>query len=356
MRKNQYLTIKEIARIAGVSPSTVSLVLNERPGIGEETRYRVQQIIKSFNYRPNLVARSLVKGRSYAVAMLVTSPLNPIFPELAAGVDGVLKERGDSLSIISTYDDPEVEANEFHKIRARGVDGIITSAALLDSDALKTTVQSEYPVVSVLRRVYDCENLDFVTVDNLKGGYLAIEHIIRLGHTRIGIIKGPQNTSTGRERFEGSLLALQDYDIPEAVDLIAQGDFFKNSGYLATNRFLKMPMEKRPTAIYAGNDEMALGAFEAIWDMGMKIPQEIALIGFNNIETTALRSVEISTISQRKQEMGRLAAKRLIDKIEKNRGYHKPYQIVLDPEPIIRKSCGFSSSSKYIKKKKNRHW
>lgn len=351
------ITIKDIARIANVSPATVSLIANQKPGIARNTRERVLKIIEALNYSPNLVARSLVKRRSYAVAMLVTSPLNPIFPELAAGADEVLKKHGYSLSIISTHDDLEIEANEFKKIQARGMDGIITSAALLDSESLKTTVQSGYPVVSVLRRVYNCEELDYVTVDGLKGGYMAAEHLIRLGHTRIGIIKGPLNTSSGKERFEGALLALKDYSIPPAEDLIEQGDFFKESGYAAAKRFLQMGAKKRPSAIYAGNDEMAFGAFEAILDMGLRIPEEIALVGFNNVEATALRSIEITTISQRKQEMGRLAAKRLIDKIERNRGFRKTCHIVLEPKLIIRRSCGFSVVKKYqVKKTRKRHF
>jgi len=347
-KKNQEITIKDIARIAKVSPATVSLVMNDKPGVGEETRYRVLQIIEALNYKPNLVARSLVKRRSYAIAMLITNTLNPIFPELAAGVDDVLKEHGYSLSIISTCDDETIEANEIEKIRARGMDGIITSAALLNSNSLKTLAESGYPVISVLRNVYDCESLDFVTVDNFKGAYLAAEHLIRLGHTRICIIKGPQNTSSGKERYEGALKAFEDYRVPVSTELIALGDFFKASGYQATKKILRLAKKERPTAIFAGNDDMAFGSFEAILDMGLRVPEDIALVGFNNVDTTAFRTIEMTTVSQRKQEMGRLAARRLIDRIEKNPGYETPCRMVLEPRLIIRRSCGFSITSEYV--------
>ncbi len=346
--KDEGITIKDIARIAKVSPSTVSLVMNDKPGVHQETRYRVHKIAKALNYRPNLVARSLVKGRSHAIAMLITSTLNPIFPEMAAGMDEVLRKHGYSLSIISTHGDGEVEALEIEKIRARGIDGIITSDALIDDENVEELVKSGYPVVSILRRVYGCDELDFVVVDGVKGGYMAAEHLIRLGHTRIGLINGPLNTSTGTERATGAIEAFEDYGVPVENELVHQGDFFKESGYVGAIGFLSLNAGKRPTAIFASNDEMALGAFEAIWEAGLKVPDDIALVGFNNVGTTALRSIEITTVSQNKQEMGRLGAKRLIDKIEKNRGYKRPYHIVLEPRLIIRKSCGFTASSGYL--------
>ncbi len=349
------ITIKEIARIADVSASTVSLVMNNKPGVGAETRYRVMKIVEALNYTPNLVARSLVKRRSYTVAMLITNTLNPIFPETAAGVDEVLKKHGYSLSVISTYDDDEVEAKEIERIKARGIDGIITSAALLDSRTLKQLARSGYPAVSLLRRVYECDELDSVIVDNVQGEYLAAEHLIRLGHVRIGVVKGPQNTSTGRERYEGAMKAFADYGVPLANELVAQGDYFKASGYAAAKKFLKMAPSDRPSAILAGNDDMALGALDAVLDAGLRVPEDLALVGYNNVETTALRAIDITTVSQRKQEMGRLAAKRLIDRIEKNKGYTKPFHIVLEPKLIVRRSCGFSISSGYVvpEKKKN---
>jgi LacI family transcriptional regulator len=358
-KKDSYqksLTIKDIARIANVSPATVSLVINGQPGVSSETRDRLSVIVQALNYQPNLVARSLVKRRSYAIAMLITNTRNPIFPEIAAGVDDVLNEFGYSLSIISTYDDEKMEANRIEKIRARGIDGIIASAALIEDENIRNLVQSGYPVVSVLRRAYNCPELDYVNVDNVKGGYLAVEHLIRLGHKRIGIIKGPLNTSTGVERLKGALQAFKAYGVTLFEELVAQGDYFKESGYQATSKFLRLGKKRRPTALFVCNDDMALGALEAVLDEGLRMPDDIALVGFNNMEATALRSIEITTISQHKHEMGKLAAKRLIDKIEKNDGYRKPYQVVLEPTLMIRGSCGYRLSSKYLlRKRRIRH-
>lgn len=337
------ITIKDIARIARVSPATVSLVLNEKPGVGRDTRYRILSTARELNYLPNLVARSLVTRQSATIAMIITSTRNPVFPEIAAGVVEVLRERGYSLSLVSTFDDGEIEEKELANLRARGVDGVIISSALVDSTNIAELVQSEFPVVSVLRRVYNCPQLDYVIMDNIKGGYLAAEHLIRLGHTRIGIIKGPTNTSTGIERFEGAVKALQDYGVPLPEHLIFVGDFFRRCGYMATHHFLRLPPAQRPSAIFACNDDMALGAFEAILDTGLKVPDDIALVGFNNVEATGLRTVEITTIDQQPHEMGRLAALRLMERLQA-RGPLDVYRKVLDARLIIRRSCGFHSA------------
>jgi len=342
--KNKKVTIKDVARVANVSPSTVSFVLNKRPGIPKETTYRVLRVARELNYTPNLVARSLVKGHSNTVAMMITNTRNPVFPEISYGVDEVLKKHNYSLNIISTYDEVDLEAKEIETLKARGVDGILMSAALIDSENIIRLVESGFPIVSVLRRVYDCDDLDYVNVDNTKGGYLAVEHLIRLGHKRIGVIKGPTRNSTAIERFEGATKAFKDYGSTLSEDLVLAGDYFKTSGYIATNELLNMPKNRRPTAIFVSNDDMALGALEAVMDIGLRVPKDIALVGFNNVEAASLPSIALTTISIHAYEMGRLGAKRLIDKLGKKRGYKKPFHVVLDPELVIRKSCGFDSS------------
>ena len=339
------ITIKDIARIARVSPATVSLVLNDRPGVGSDTRYRILRTARELNYQPNLVARSLVTRQSATIAMIITNTRNPIFPEIAAGVVEVLREKGYSLSLVATFDDEEIEAKELVNLRARGVDGIIVSSALVNSANICRLVESGFPVVSVLRRVYNCTGLDYVIVDNVQGGYLAVEHLIGLGHTRIAVIKGPANTSTGIERFEGAVNALREHGVPLPENLIFAGDFFKQCGYIGTHHFLSLPQAQRPTAIYACNDEMAMGAFEAILDAGFRIPEDIALVGFNNVEATGLRTIEITTIDQQPHQMGRLAALRLLEKLQARRPLDV-YRKVLNARLIIRRSCGFRLAEK----------
>ena len=342
------ITIKDIARIAKVSPATVSMVVNDRPGVSEETKYRVLRIVQALQYTPNLIARSLVKRHSNFITMLITNISNPVFAEIACGVDDVLRKHEYTLSIILTYDDRELETKEIESVLARGMNGLLTCAPLLDNSNIAKLVENNFPVVSILRRVYNCDDLDYVIVDSTKGAYLATEHLIRLGHKKIGFIKGPSHTSSGIEKQEGSISALKDYGLTISEDLIQAGDYSRKSGYLATNHLLKMGSRERPTAIFAANDHMAIGAFEAIWDAGLKTPEDMALVGFNDVEATSLRTIEITTIAHPKRRMGQLAAKRLIDKIEEKEGYKDLYQVILEPELVIRKSCGFTVFSEYV--------
>lgn len=336
------VTIKDIARLAQVSPSTVSLVLNKKPGVAKDTRYRVLRVARELNFTPNLVARSLVKRQSNSVGLMITNTKNPIFPEIGAGVEEVLSEQGLSLNLISTFDDAEIERKKIEDMRARGTDGLIISCALVQDPPLAQLQEDGFPLISVLRRVYDCPEMDYVIVDNLRGGYLAVEHLVRMGHERIAVIMGPQDTSTGQERLQGGLSAMKAYGIAVDRDLIFEGDYFRECGYLATNSFLDLPPTRRPTAIFSCNDDMAMGAFEAILDANLSIPEDMALVGFNNVEATSLRTIEMTTIEQHSVEMGRLAAGRIIQKINRGRGYRKPYQLVLEPSLVIRKTCGFS--------------
>lgn len=336
-------TITDIAELARVSPATVSLVLNNKGGVAESTREQILSLAKELNYVPNLVARSLVVRRSRAIGMMVPTVANALFPEIALGVDEVLKRNGYSLSLISTYDDPEREANEIVAAQARGVDGIITSSALLGSDSLCRLVESNFPVISLVRRVYGCPNLSYVNVDNLKGGFMAMEHLIRLGHRDIAVLQGPDIVSAMRERFAGHMLALRTYGLSPAQ--VRQGPSTRVFGTAATAELLSGTA--RPTAIAAANDEQALGVIDAAAAIGLNIGCDLALVGFNNIDIASLRPIALTTISQRSREMGRIAATQLIKEIESKRRPTHPYRQILAPELVVRGSCGFHRQGGY---------
>jgi DNA-binding LacI/PurR family transcriptional regulator len=168
---------------------------------------------------------------------------------------------------------------------------------------------------------------------------LAVEHLIRLGHRRIGVIGGSLESSVGLERLEGGKKALEAYDLEQRDDYFLHGDFLKESGYQGGNRFLKMA--EPPTAVFAANDYMALGTYQAIAEEGVRIPEDIALVGFNDIEFTGMKGIELTTIGQKKFEMGALADKTLVEKIEGSEVKPSTTEIFLKPELIIRKTCGF---------------
>jgi len=334
-------TIKDIAKIAVVSPTAVSMALNDRPRIGQETRRRILCIAKDLNYQPNFVARSLVIKRSHTIGLIITTIMNPFYPELAKGIEDKALELGYNIILCSTNCDLKLEKYYIDMLRSKGVDGIIFSSVEINDPNIKPLIEDHSPFILVNRRIHNrfiAKKIDYIVLDNFLGGYIAMEHLLKLGHHRIGIIAGALNISTAVERTEGVKKSLKDYGIKLDPNLMRECNFSKELAYHATKKFLSM--KTPPTAIFAENDYMALGVREALLDSGLKIPEDMALVGFDDIALTALRGVEITTISQKKYEMGALAVKILIDKI-KNGTPAGVNQIILEPELIIRNSCGY---------------
>lgn len=334
-------TIKDIAKIAKVTPTAVSMALNNSPRISEKTKKKILRIAKQLNYRTNYVARSLVIRRTHTFGLVITTIMNPFYPELAKGIEDKARELGYNVILCSTDYDLKSEKYYIDILRSKGVDGIIFSTVEVNDSNIKPLIKDNFPFVLVNRRIHNRllnKKIDYIVLNNFLGGYMAMEHLYKLGRRRIGIIAGAFNVSTAIERTEGARKFLKDCGLKIDPELIVECRFSKELAYHATKRFLSM--NKSPTAIFAENDFMALGVREAILDTGLKIPEDIALVGFDDIAVAALRGVEITTISQKKYEMGSLAVKILIDKIEK-----KPppmvSQIVLEPEIIVRNSCGY---------------
>ena len=338
---HQKPTIKDIARVARVSPTAVSMALNDRPRISPETRKRILRIAKELNYQPNFVARSLVMKRSHTLGVIITTIMNPFYPELAKGIEDKALELGYTIILCSTNYDLKLERYYINVLRSKGVDGIIFSSVEVDDPNIKPLIDERFPFILVNRRIHNRfldRKVDYIVLDNVSGGYMAMEHLYRLGHRRIGIIAGGMNISTAVERTEGAKKLLKDCGLKFDPNLMVESQFSKESAYSATKKFLSM--EPPLTAIFAENDYMALGCREAILDAGLKIPEEMALVGFDDIVAAALKGIEITTVSQKKYEMGSLAVKILIDKI-KNGTPPMVNQTILEPELIIRSSCGY---------------
>lgn len=339
MKKN--LTIKDIARKAKVSPTAVSMALNERPRLGKETRKKILRIAKELNYQPNFVARSLVMKRSHTLGLIITTIMNPFYPELAKGIEDKAMEFGYNIILCSTNYDMKLERYYINILRSKGADGIIFSSVEANDPNIKPLIEDHFPFVLVNRRIRNRlldKKIDYIVLDNFSGGYMAMEHLYKLGHRRIGIIAGSLKTSTAIERTEGAKKLLKDYGLKFDPNQLMECNFSKELAYHATKKCLSM--KSPPTAIFSENDYMALGVREAILDGGLKIPEDVALVGFDDIAVAALKGVEITTVSQKKYEMGALAVKILIEKI-KNSGIPMSSQTILEPELIIRKSCGY---------------
>lgn len=343
------VTIKDIARIANVSHTTVSRALNNKSRIRNETKEKILAIARELNYQPNFIARSLVMKRTKTLGLVITTIVNPFYIELAQGIEATARGLGYNIILCSTHSDLSTEKQYIDMLRSKGVDGIIFTSAHLDDPNISRLAEGEFPIILVNRRTYHPlvrEKVDYVGVDNVRGGFLAVEHLIKLGHKRIGVIGGASESSVGFERLEGAKKALGIYNLEVISHYFLEGDFLKASGYRGGMRFLKMA--EPPTAIFAANDYMALGIYEAIVEEGVKVPEEIALIGFNDIEFAAMKGIELTTIGQKKYDMGALAVKTLVEKIERRKA-GPPEEIILEPELIIRKTCGFHLTGYQLK-------
>jgi LacI family transcriptional regulator len=335
------ITIKDIARMANVSHTTVSRALNNKSRIKNETKEKILSIAEKLNYRPDFIARSLVMRRTKTLGLVITTIANPFYTELAQGIETTAIILGYNIILCSTNYDLSSEKKFIDMLRSKGVDGIIFTSAHMGDPNILELVEEGFPIILVNRRTYHPmvrEKVDYVGVDNNLGGFLAIEHLIKLGHKRIGVIGGSSESSVGFERLEGGKKALATYGLNVIGDYFLEGDFLKGSGYHGGKKFLKM--SEPPTGVFATNDYMALGTYQAIVEEGIKVPEEIALIGFNDIEFTSMKGIELTTIGQKKYEMGALAVKTLVERVEGGKT-GSPKEIILEPELIIRKTCGF---------------
>lgn len=306
-----------------------------------ETKEKILAICRELNYQPNFIARSLVMRRTRTLGLVITTIANPFYTELALGIESTARSLGYNIILSFTHSDLSIESSSIDMLRSKGVDGMILSSAHIDDPNIVKLAEEEFPIVLVNRRTYHPivkEMVDYVGVDNILGGYLAVEHLIKLGHRKIGVIGGSSESSVGFERLEGGKKALETYGLDPMTNYFLEGDFLKESGYQGGIRFLGM--DQPPSAVFATNDYMALGVYHAFVEKGLKVPEDIAIVGFNDIEFTAMKGVELTTIGQKKYEMGAIAVNTLVEKVEgKKSGPTK--QIFLEPELVIRKTCGF---------------
>jgi len=337
------LTLKDIAREAGVSPTTVSLVLEGKKTsrVSDRTRKRVLEVIDRLNYKPNVIARSLVKKESHSIGLIITTLLNPFYAEIAQDIIDRAKETGYGVVACSVRGGIEDEQRSVEDLISRGVDGLIICSSLRHDPVVFKLAEDRFPFVLTLRSVEHNPGsppVDSIVVDNKRGGFMATEHLIKMGHKDIALIAGPQETSTGYERLAGALAAFEAYGLEHNPDLILYGDFHRNSGLHLTRQLLeKKPV---PTAIFAANDHMAMGVLDALRERGVQVPNEMAVVGFDDIEMSGLPGIDLTTVSQKKATLGRLAVDRLLEKIREGEG-SVVKRVILDPILVIRRSCGF---------------
>jgi LacI family transcriptional regulator len=328
------VTIQEVARHAGVSIATVSRVLNHTARVTPEVEARVRAAMKELNYQPNRAARSMRANHSQIIGLLITDIQNPFFTTLVRGVEDVAQHNGFSLILCNSDEDPRKEQHYIEILCAERVAGAIVVPTREQARTLQRFHEHQIPVVTVDRRVRDGQT-DAVLTDNHRGARGAILHLYENGYRRIGIVSGPKTATTGRERFEGYLQALSEVGLPRDSLLQRHGSFKAESGYHLTNELLDL--ESPIDALFVSNNLMTLGALEAIHARNLRIPDDIAIVGFDEMPWAALSSISLTTVTQPVYEIGSTAALRLFQRLQNPTAFTRQ-EIILAPTLCIRGS------------------
>lgn len=338
------LTIEDIARLSGVSRSTVSRVINGQPSVRPTVRDRVQEVISTYGYTPQAAARQLVTQRTSTIGLILPDNAyhlfgNPIFALIGQGISQICAQRGYISMLFLGRQDME-EQTLFNLLRGRHFDGIV----LISSDS-----NDPIPVflqdagIPYVRIGHDPnrQNEHYVDVDNVEAARIGVSHLIALGHRRIAMLKGLLKDNCVHERYEGYKRALSEAGIPFDPDLVGQGDWSAASGYANTRRFLQL--EEPPTALFSSNDMMVAGVVRAVQDQGLEVPDDLAIVGFDDLPQTTMIYPQLTTIRQPCVELGVRATELLIKQLENE--HCEPEHIIVPTELIIRQSCGFKRQS-----------
>ncbi|MFW0764587.1 ribose operon transcriptional repressor RbsR [Trabulsiella odontotermitis] len=327
-------TMKDVARVAGVSTSTVSHVINKDRFVSEAITAKVEAAIKNLNYAPSALARSLKLNQTRTIGMLITASTNPFYSELVRGVERSCFERGYSLVLCNTEGDEQRMNRNLETLMQKRVDGLLLLCT--ETHQPSQEIMHRYPSVPMVMMDWapfdgDC---DLIQDNSLFGGDMATQYLIDTGHTRIACISGPLDKTPARLRLEGYRTAMHraGFDITEGYEITS--DFEFGGGFEAMNALLALPVP--PDAVFAGNDAMAVGAYQALYQAGLRIPQDMAVIGYDDIELARYMTPPLTTVHQPKDELGELAIDVLIHRMAQPG--QKQQRVQLTPELVVRGS------------------
>jgi LacI family transcriptional regulator len=329
-------TMKRIAADLGVSITTVSKVLNHHADIGEATRARVLAHVEELGYRPNAVARSLTLRRTHTLGIVIPDLMHSFFVEIIAGIESVASARGYGLLLCSSTEDPKKERSELEMLRARQVDGIVLASVhgSHNFELLQRLAAQVGALVMIDRDDHPRVRCHRVLTDDELVGRMATEHLLSQGRRAIAHIAGPPITHA-RRRESGYVSALRDAGIEPKPGWIARGGFMDADGYQAMKRLLEL--DQPIDAVFAANDPAAIGAMRAIWEAGLTIPDDIAVIGAGDIAHADLLRVPLTTIGWSKEELGRRAAELIIDQLA-GRDDGTVRRVIIPPRLLVRSS------------------
>ncbi len=309
LNKNNNLTIKDIAKLAGVSTATVSRAMNGKFDVNKATRKRIEQICSDYGYRPSPIARGLSLKQSFTIAVVIPDIGNLFYPEVIRGIEEVMDEHGYSIIYINTDFKPNKEQEALRRLRDGEIDKAIMSLSNHSVDECRALVNMGHPIVLVGNEL---ENVECVSVscNNFASAYTATEYLIKMGHTKIAHMCGSRDSKTGVLRLQGYTEALNNYGIPVNPDWLIATQYFEEDAYNSMRKLLLG--ENIPTAIFAANDIMAVGCYNAIYEAGLRIPDDISVVGHDDIKIASLIYPPLTTMQQQKREIGRMAARKLL--------------------------------------------
>ena len=326
-------TIYDVARLAGVSTATVSRALNGTGQIAPATREAIEAAVAQLGYSPNTIARSLVTNTTQTIALLLPDITNPFYAALVSGIQETALSRDRTMLLCTTEGDPEREEQYLNLLHAKRVDGALVDGLVLPSDRIARFVKDGFPIVC-LDRDLDSSSIPLVQVDNRVGGFVATEHLLALGHRRIAHVAGAPGLRISDERLEGYLEAHGNERLVPDPALVTQGSFTEEGGYRATRTLLESRV--RFTAVFAANDLSAIGVVRAVAESGMRVPQDVSVVGFDDIRLASYTTPPLTTIRQPAAMIARRATELLMDLTEGRQVEVRPH--LLEPELVVRES------------------
>ena len=329
-------TMKDVARLAGVSTSTVSHVINKNRFVSEAIADKVNAAVEQLNYAPSALARSLKLNQTRTLGMLLTASSNPFYSEVVRGVERSCYERGYSLILCNTDNDAERMNRSLETLLQKRVDGLLIMCT--ENHRPSKEAISRYPSLPIVMMDWSPFDgaIDIIQDNALLGGEMATEFLIRQGYQRIACITGPLDKTTAQERLSGYRQAMDKAGLKILAGYEVSGDFEFEGGLAAMQELLALP--EPPHAVFAGNDAMAVGVYQALYQRGLRVPDDVAVMGYDDIQLAQYMMPPLTTIHQPKDSLGELAVDALLHRLQDPDS--EPQVLVLTPELVVRQSVG----------------
>lgn len=329
------VTLRDIASLTGFSINTVSRALNNKEEVNTDTRTKILAAATQFGYRPNRLAKGLRSNKTGTIGIVVTDVANPFFSALVKGIARAARELDYSIILQDSDENYAGEEEAIQVLLAEQVDGILITPVQSQQETIERLAKAHFPFVLVGRYFHDLDT-NYVVPDDYQGGFIATDHLLKQGHRRIAMVNGPLHISSARERFQGFSDALAKYAIPVDKSLVSTGALTVEEGLdLARSILKRVP---RPSAIVCYSDFVAFGVMQAIREIGLSIPEDIAVVGFDDVRMASCLQVPLTTIQSPKEELGRQAMQLLVHRLEKDHHDGETDQRKLDVTLIPRES------------------